>query len=162
MKCGPGFYLDLPGLVLCKQPGFVLVAPLGTGGRGQKWIRWAPVGGWDSTRSRLKSNQPLLIGLLFQHVEKVMISEKKARILYLLLCTLGKNFPCLASIRSRPFFLLYHITAASIKNHQQQYKAPPMENRLRQHCAPALRGGVLPFAPMDRFLIAMPFWPSSF
>lgn len=43
-KCGPGFYLDLPGLVLCKQPGILLMDPLGTEWRGQKWICWTPVG----------------------------------------------------------------------------------------------------------------------
>lgn len=44
VKCGPGFYLDLPGLVLCKQPGILLMDPLGTEWRGQKWICWTPVG----------------------------------------------------------------------------------------------------------------------
>lgn len=53
-----------------------------------------------------------------------MISKKKARILYLFLCTFGKNFLCPASIRSRPFFFLYHITSAFIKSHQQQIQSP--------------------------------------
>ena len=53
-----------------------------------------------------------------------MISERKARILYLFLCTFGKNFLCLASIRSRPFFSLHCITSAFIKSHQQQIQSP--------------------------------------
>lgn len=53
-----------------------------------------------------------------------MISERKARILYLFLCTFGKNFLCLASIRSRPFFSLHCITSAFIKSHRQQIQSP--------------------------------------
>lgn len=32
VKCGPGFYLDLPGLALCEQPGILLMGPLGQKG----------------------------------------------------------------------------------------------------------------------------------
>lgn len=29
VKCGSGFYLDLPGLASCEQPGILLMGPLG-------------------------------------------------------------------------------------------------------------------------------------
>ena len=62
-KCGPGFSLDVPGLVLCKQPGILLMAPLGQREEDRSGFADPLWGIWNGTKSRLKSNQPLLISL---------------------------------------------------------------------------------------------------